>query len=338
MAAINPIVVEALFYGRENGKYRCHLCPHGCLIAPGKEGRCGARRGLDDMLEAGTYGRVSSICLDPIEKKPLYHFKPKEKAFSVGSVGCNMTCLHCQNYPLSQSFAGRKRTTYVSPPRLSAMCRSEKTDIIAFTYNEPTIWPEYIFDVMRADPELNCVLVTNGFCEEGPLKEICDITDAMNIDIKGFTEDFYGKICGGDMWKVLNSAEIVFEEGVHLELTYLLIPGHNDSPGELRRFTDWVMDSLSPGVPIHFTRFHPDNEMGGVPWTSPESLKDARDLALGAGLENVYVGNIISEDGGDTYCTNCGSAAIKRTGYLVDLSGLDGDRCASCRSTLNIIR
>ncbi|NLL94750.1 MAG: AmmeMemoRadiSam system radical SAM enzyme [Thermoplasmatales archaeon] len=338
MAAINPIVVEARYYERRGDKYQCDLCPHRCLVAVGKAGRCGARRGLEEFLEAGTYGRVSSLCLDPIEKKPFYHFRPKEKAFSVGSVGCNLTCRHCQNYPISQSSAGRKRTTYVSPPGLASMCRNEKTDIIAFTYNEPTIWPEYIFDVMRADPDLTCVLVTNGFCNEGPLKDLCDVTDAMNIDIKGFTEDFYGRICGGDMWKVLSSAEIVHEEGVHLELTYLLIPGHNDSLGELRRFADWVMDSLSPGVPIHFTRFHPDNEMGDVPWTSPESLENARGIALEAGLENVYIGNIISEGGADTYCPNCGNAVIRRTGYLVDLSGLDGDRCASCRSALNIIR
>lgn len=330
--------MEALYYEKEGDKYRCTLCPHGCLIPVGKDGRCGARRGLDGMLEASTYGRVSSMCVDPIEKKPLYHFRPKERAFSVGGVGCNMTCLHCQNYPLSQSFAGRKRTTYVSPPRLSSMCRSEKTDIIAFTYNEPTIWPEYIFDVMKADPDLTCILVTNGYCNEEPLRELCDVTDAMNIDVKGFTDSFYKKICGGDLRRVLDSAEIVFEEGVHLELTYLLIPGYNDSPEELDNFADWVIDSLSPRVPVHFTRFHPDNELGGVPWTSPESLRDAREMCTDRGLEHVYIGNILSDGGSDTYCPECGNAVIKRTGYLVDIGGLDGDRCASCRKAMNIVR
>jgi pyruvate formate lyase activating enzyme len=337
MGAISPVRIEAKYYRREGDKYVCELCPHHCHIGIGQYGRCGARRGNEDFLEAYSYGRVSSLCVDPIEKKPLNNYFPGSRIFSVGGIGCNMTCKHCQNYAISQSETGKKRTTFLSPQELVDMCHNEKLDSIAFTYNEPMIWYEYIMDVAKCDPSLRIVLVTNGLADEKPLRDLCKITDAMNIDVKGFTDDFYMQVCGAHLNDVLAATKISFEEGVHVELTYLIIPGYNDSKDEIRKFAEWVRTELSCDVPVHFTRFHPDNNMETVPWTPLDTMTAAADIASEAGLNYVYLGNVLTEGGSDTYCPECGATVIKRTGYLVDVCGLDGNRCISCHHKLNII-
>lgn len=338
MGAISPVSIEAKYYERDSDAYRCFLCPKGCRIPIGSTGACGARRGGKDYLEANTYGRVSSIGYDPIEKKPLYHYHPKEKTFSIGSIGCNMRCKHCQNYAISQSFSGKKRTTYKSPESIIEMCRSDGIRTIAFTYNEPTTWFEYILDIAALAPDLNVVIVTNGLINPAPLKDLCGVADAFNIDVKGFTDEFYTNICGAHLADVLRTVKAVFDSGKHLELTYLIIPGHNDSEDELREFCRWVISNLSRDVPIHFTRFHPDNRMTDVPWTPESTLEMARNMAMEAGMRYVYIGNLMTETGSDTYCPNCGSPAITRLGYLVDTGGLDGNRCARCGTELPIIR
>jgi len=249
-----------------------------------------------------------------------------------------MSCKHCQNYSISQSSSGKKRTTYESPEELVEMFRREKVDMIAFTYNEPAIWFEYMMDVMECAPDATYMLITNGYINEAPLRELCRHVSAMNIDVKGFTDEFYVNVCGGHLKNVLDTVKIAFSLGVHIELTYLLIPDHNDSTDEIRGFTKWVCDNLSPDVPVHFTRFHPDYEMNKVPWTSPESLLSALDTAMDAGLNNVYVGNIISEEGSDTYCPECGAVVIRRTGYLVNVVALEGLRCKGCGHRLYMVR
>lgn len=337
MGATSPIKVEARYYTKDGDRYQCELCPHRCRIAKGQFGKCGARRGEENFLEAYSYGRVSSLCVDPIEKKPLYHYHPKSKIFSVGGIGCNMSCKHCQNYSISQSEAGKKRTTFEAPQDLVNMCRNEGMDSIAFTYNEPVIWFEYIFDVLRCDPDLRCVLVTNGLINEAPLRDLCRVTEAMNIDIKGFTDEFYMNVCGAHLQDVLNAVKIAFEEKVHIELTYLIIPGHNDSVEEIREFVKWVKKELSVDVPVHFTRFHPDNGMDDVPWTPIDIMLKAQGIAEEEGLRYAYLGNVMVEGGSDTYCPECGAIVIEREGYLVDVSGLNGNRCASCRNRLYVI-
>jgi len=330
--------VEARFYERDGDAYICLLCPHRCRIAVGQFGKCGARRADDDILVAYSYGKVSSLCVDPVEKKPLYHFHPGCRVFSVGGIGCNMSCKHCQNYSISQSSSGKKRTTYESPEELVDMFRKERVDMIAFTYNEPAIWFEYIMDVADCAPDATYILVTNGYINEEPLRELCQYVSAMNIDVKGFNDEFYVEVCGGHLDDVLNTVKTAFSMGVHIELTYLLIPGHNDSDEEIGKFVKWIMDNLSADIPVHFTRFHPDNAMNNVPWTSPESLLKAMDMAMDAGLNNVYVGNIISEEGSDTYCPECGAVVIRRTGYLVNIVAMEGLRCKGCGHRLYMVR
>ena len=329
--------VRARYFSADAGRYVCGLCPHGCRIAPGGYGRCGSRRGEADFLSACTYGAVSSMAIDPMEKKPLYHYRPGEGVFSVGSVGCNMTCMHCQNHSISQSPAARRHTVYESPQDLASMCRAEGMDCIAFTYTEPSIWFEYILDVMEADPDLGCVVVSNGLLNEEPLRELCGVTDAFNIDVKGFTPGFYRDVCGAELEHVLRSLRIIHEEGVHLELTYLVIPGYNDTGAELNGFCDWVLENLSPDVPVHLTRFHPDNRMTDVPCTPEDTMYRARSIAASKGLHYVYLGNMLSEYS-DTVCPECGSTAVRRTGYTVDTGGLDGGRCRNCGHDLNIVR
>ena len=290
------------------------------------------------MLVAYSYGKVSSLCVDPMEKKPLFHFRPGGRCFSVGSVGCNMTCRHCQNYAISMLPSGKKRTTYKSPRELAEMCRREGQDVVAFTYNEPTIWYEYIRDVKAADPGLSIILVTNALICEEPLRRLCAITDAMNIDVKGFTDEFYMRICGAHLADVLKSTEIAFSEGVHIELTYLVIPGYNDSEAEVAEFCRWVADRLSVDVPVHFTRFHPDNEMTDVQWTPVETVLRCREIAMEAGLRYAYVGNTLIDEADDTYCPGCGAVPVSRLGYLVDIRGLDDCRCSRCGHDLYMVR
>jgi len=337
MAFINPDI-EARHYRKEGESYVCELCPHYCRIAVDGFGRCGSRKGEADKLVAYNYGKVSSIALDPVEKKPFYHYHPKEKVFSVGSIGCNLSCRFCQNYSISMSPAGKKRTTFEYPDEVTALCRQERTHLLAFTYNEPVIWFEYMIDVMLSDPGIEYSIVTNGFINEGPMRELCRYFKAMNIDIKGFTDQFYREICGGSLEPVLKAVKVASEEGVHIELTYMVIPGRNDDDGEIAMFSEWVRDNVSPDTPVHFTRFHPDYMMMDVGLTPVDSLLKCREIAINNGLNYVYVGNILTEDSADTYCPECGNLVIRRTGYQVDIVSLDGNRCTHCRHRQNIIR
>ena len=330
--------IEAAYCERDGDAFVCGLCPHHCRIGEGQTGRCMARRAEGGKLFASSYGKVTSMCVDPMEKKPLYNYMPGKRCLSIGGAGCNMRCLHCQNFAISSIPTGRRRSTYVSPEDLVAHCRREGLGVIAFTYNEPMIWYEYIRDVAAVDPDIRIVLVTNGLACEGPLRDLCRIADAMNIDVKGFTEEFYMRECGAHLRDVLDSVRIVFSEGVHLELTYLVIPGRNDSEDEVRAFCSWVASELSSDVPVHFTRFHPDYKLTDVPWTPVETVLRCREIGIEEGLNYVYVGNIIAEGPGDTFCPRCGRPVIRRFGFSVDASELDGPRCSNCGFDLGIVR
>ena len=323
---------EAMFYRREEAEQlRCTLCPRSCRIAPGKCGYCGVRRNSGGRLEALTWCRPAAVQIDPIEKKPLAFFLPGSRTFSLGTFGCNLGCVFCQNDELSRgSYPLGFREREVAPEEIVEAALRHGCRSVAFTYNEPGIWFEYIMDVMRADPDLHLVLVTNGFLNEEPLRQLCGVADAINLDVKGFTEDFYGKICEGRLADVMRSARIIRDEGVHLEITYLVIPGHNDSEDEVGSFCGWVRDELGADVPVHFTRFHPDFEMMDVPMTPVETVMRCREIGMGCGLEYVFVGNVVTEHADNTYCPGCGAMLVSRLGYLVDIVGLDGDRCSSC--------
>ena len=317
------VSIDHTFYSKDGESFICGICPNHCRLSEGKSGICRGRSVKDGEVSVDNYGKVTSIAMDPIEKKPLYHYHPGSYILSVGSYGCNMECRHCQNHRISQDPIGNM-FRYIPPEELVGICHDEGSEALAFTYNEPTVWYEYIRDVMESGPDLRYVLVTNGYIEKGPLEVLCNGTDAMNIDVKGFTEVFYRDVCGAHLHHVLETCETVFRKGVHLELTYLIIPGYNDDASQFKGFSDWVCDRLSCEVPVHFTRFHPDNRMTYVGPTPIDTMTKAMSIAKESGLCNVYLGNVAM--GASTYCPSCGKELIqRRCGDVV--SRVKGDRC-----------
>ncbi|NLO89954.1 MAG: AmmeMemoRadiSam system radical SAM enzyme [Clostridia bacterium] len=330
---------EALWYEKlEGNNVICRLCPHNCRISPGKRGICGVRKNQDGTLVAENYGRAGAVMVDPIEKKPLYHFYPGSYVLSAGARGCNFKCRFCQNWNLAH---GEHQEMDVSPLGLinAVQKYSGYYDVIgiAYTYSEPLMWYEFVLDASKFARKsgLKNVLVTNGFIEEEPLKELLPYIDAMNIDVKGFNKEFYRKIVGGDYGPVLRTAVIAKDKGCHVEITNLIIPGLNDSVHEIRMLVDWVADNLGRETPLHFSRYFPHHELRLEP-TPIATLNRARDIAREK-LHHVYIGNVADWEISGTYCPHCGNMVIQRTGYSVHLSRLAGDRCAECGEHLNIV-
>jgi len=330
---------EASFWTREGDKVRCSLCPHGCAIADGKRGICGVRESRGGKLYSLIYGKASSIHPDPIEKKPLYHFMPGTTAISFGSIGCNLSCMHCQNWSISRARYGQIELTNLTPKDVVRHAQDSGAKSVSWTYNEPTIWHEFTTVASKAAHAagLRTNYVTNGFINEEPLRELRGVIDAMNIDVKAFSEGFYKRICGGKLAPVLHASEVAHEIGIHVELTYLVIPEHNDSEPEISEFCGWVTKSLARDVPVHFSAFHPDYRLTNVARTSEKTLSKAYDLAKKAGLEFVYLGNIWAGDKDDTCCPACGTKVIDREGFSVRSMNLKGTRCGSCGASLNLV-
>ncbi|MFH0772431.1 MAG: AmmeMemoRadiSam system radical SAM enzyme [Candidatus Omnitrophota bacterium] len=280
---------EALYWGKKDDKARCHLCPHECKIVNGLVGICGVRRNIDGKLYSLVYGETTSIALDPIEKKPLYHYHPGEYILSLGTKGCNFKCPFCQNWTISQDIDAVTRK--VSPEWVIEKAKEHKSFGIAYTYNEPFIWYEFVLDTARfAKKEgLENVLVTNGYVNPEPLEEILPFIDAMNIDLKSLDDEFYRKICGASLEPVLYAIKRS-AKSCHVELTNLVIPGLNDSDDNFIRLVDWIFDNLGVEIPLHFSRYFPCYKLDR-PVTPLETLERARDIA-GKKLKNVYIGNI----------------------------------------------
>ncbi len=329
---------EALYYEKkEKNAVACALCPHLCEIREGKAGICRFRQNRGGTLFAANYGQASSFGLDPIEKKPLYHFYPGAYIFSIGTVGCNFGCEFCQNWQIAH---GDPALTDVTPERLVENAR-DYIDMgypnigVAYTYNEPFMWYEFVLDTARLVKEagMKNVLVTNGSVNEAPLREILPFIDAMNIDVKGFTEDYYRKYCKGSLAPVLRTVETAYR-ACHVELTTLLVTGLNDSPDEIERLTDWIA-SLDRDIPLHFSRYFP-NYKTDLPATPLEKLIEAREIAKKK-LSYVYIGNAQLPGASDTFCPNCGNEVISRIGYSARGVGLSGRNCSSCGSEIKFV-
>jgi pyruvate formate lyase activating enzyme len=323
----------------ENNKVQCLLCPHTCKINTNKRGICGVRENEDGKLVSLISGSCSSIADDPIEKKPLYHFYPGSLVLSLGSVGCTFRCAHCQNYSISTATPDEGYLQEVSPEDSVVLAKDHGCRGIAWTYNEPTIWHEYAFDTMqRAKKEgLYTVYVTNGYINEAPLKELSLYLDAMNIDVKAFTESFYKNICKARLEPVLRTCEQAKQLGIHLELTYLVIPGKNDTMDEIHRFCEWVVEKLGKDTPVHFSRFHPEYNLSDIPPTSKESLLQIFKIAQTTGLLYPYLGNIAHGDYDNTLCPVCKKVVIERHGFSAALKGLKEKNCRFCGTRLPII-
>ncbi|MEW6413428.1 MAG: AmmeMemoRadiSam system radical SAM enzyme [Candidatus Zixiibacteriota bacterium] len=312
----------------------CRLCPAECHLQPGKAGICRNRFNQDGMLVTDNYGELVTIAIDPIEKKPLYHFYPGRDILSTGPNGCNLGCVHCQNWTISQK---KVQTSYVAPAELVQTARQHGSMGIAFTYTEPLIWFEYIMDVapLLRDQDMKVVLVSNGYINEKPLRELLPMVDAANIDLKGISPEFYAKYCKGKLQPVLDTIRIMSEAGVHLELTNLIIPGQNDSDEDLKGIADFVA-SVNDSIPLHFSAYHPDYK-ASAPATPLETMLKAREIALSR-LKYVYVGNIVTESGSNTYCPGCGALLIERSHYFTSIRALSGSKCEACGFDTGIIQ
>jgi pyruvate formate lyase activating enzyme len=315
-----------------NGRVHCYLCPRHCHIGEGQGGFCFIRVNQGGKLYSLGYGSPAALQIDPIEKKPLNHFLPGTKVFSMGTAGCNMGCFFCQNWDISKSRSDQVRSTHIPPEDVPQLALHYGCPSIAFTYNEPTIWGEYVVDICRAAKErgLRTVMVSNGYITRDAFHDIYDYVDAANIDLKAFTENFYGKITLTHLQPVLETLLwLKNETKVWFEITNLMIPTLNDDPGETRRLAEWILEHLGPDVPLHFTAFHPDFKLQDKPRTPPATLHRARVIAREVGLHYVYEGNIVS-DGANTSCPQCGSVLIRRSWHDVTENRLSAGACPDC--------
>jgi pyruvate formate lyase activating enzyme len=322
----------------EDGRIQCDLCPRLCKLNEGQRGLCFVRARSGDKIVLTTYGRSSGFCIDPIEKKPLNHFLPGTPVLSFGTAGCNLTCKFCQNWDISKASAFDRLQEVASPEAIVAGAARTGSRSIAYTYNDPVIFLEYAVDVAAAARAANVrnVAVTAGYISEAAREEFFRDMDAANVDLKAFTDGFYRKLCSARLAPVLETLEYLrHETSVWLEITTLLIPGHNDGDEEVAALCEWIADRLGPDVPLHFSAFHPDWRMRDVPMTPAATLKRARKIAMRAGLRYVYTGNIHDEAGQSTYCHECGARLIGRDQYRITAWSLDAaGRCNACGSAL----
>lgn len=325
----------------EDGRVKCHVCNRECVIPEGKYGFCRTRQNKDGKLYTLIYGVVSSASVDPIEKKPLYHFMPCSTSYSLGTVGCNFRCKNCQNYTISQMRIDEVNTVEILPESaldraVSSGCRS-----ISFTYNEPAIWFEYTYDTAKLAHEagIATVYVTNGYISEKALRMIAPYLDAFSVDIKAFRDKFYKEVCSAKLAPVLKSAKLARELGMHVEVVNLIIPTLNDSPEEIRELVQWVRDNLGDYTPLHFTRFYPYYKLDKLPPTPLRTLETAYNIAKEEAMKYVYVGNVPGTEKDNTYCPNCGKLLIRRHGFDVTCDGLTSDnRCQKCNTEIEIRR
>lgn len=327
---------QAMFWEKkENERVQCFLCPQLCLIAPERKGFCRVRLNQNGSLYTLNYGKCTSYGMDPIEKKPLYHFYPGSYIFSVGTFGCNLRCGFCQNWSIAH---GEPESIETTPEKLIevAMRKSPEQSVgIAYTYSEPLMWYEFVLDTAIAVREagLKNVLVTNGFINPEPLEKLLPYIDAMNIDVKGFSDSYYNEACVGELHPVLKTVEAASKQ-CHVEITTLLVTGLNDSEQEISDLVDWLA-GVNPEIPIHFSRYFPNYQME-LPPTPVETMEKAREIALKK-LSYVYLGNVRGNDGSNTYCPECKSLLIDRWGYSAVIKGLDNKNCSQCGREINLV-
>ena len=311
---------------------QCNLCPKSCVIAPGQSGECRIRINLNGKLTAVTYGRPCAVHVDPVEKKPLFHFLPGSLALSIATTGCNLHCKNCQNWSISQANPEDVEAYRVLPEQLPLLAEQNQCRSIAYTYTDPVVYYEYALDscqqVRKAG--LKNLLITAGYINPDPWKRLCAVADAANIDLKAFSERFYRDICEASLAPVLNALVQAKSAGVWVEVTNLVIPTLNDSDNDFTRLCRWIARNLGTETPLHFSRFHPDYRMRALPPTPPDTLERARAIARSEGLQFVYIGNLFTEDGETTFCPKCGALLIERRGFTILQNRMKKGACPQC--------
>lgn len=323
---------EALFYRETAGGLECLKCPNSCVLAPGDTGICRNRINHEGKMYSIAYGNPCAVHIDPIEKKPFFHFLPTTHAFSIATAGCNFACLNCQNWEISQFNPKETQNDDLMPDRVVSECLKSGCESIAYTYSEPVTFYEYSLDTatLARGKKIRNVWHSNGYINEQPLRKLCKVMDAANVDLKSFDDAIYKKLSSGHLAPVLQTLKVLKEEGVWLEITNLVIPNWTDDLGMIKRMCDWFVQNGLQECPLHFSRFNPLYKLTQLPVTPVSTLENARDIAVKAGVHYVYIGNVPGHWAENTYCHNCGKMIIERRGYQILKNSLEGGKCKFC--------
>lgn len=328
---------ECMFYEKlKDHKVQCHLCPRNCLIADGKRGNCKVRENQNGTLYNLVYAKLCAIAIDPMEKKPLYHFLPGSPVYSLGTAGCNLHCRFCQNWTTSQAMPEEVESISLSPEELVDEAVNSGCTAIAYTYNEPIIFYEYVLDCAKIAKKrgIKNVIVCNGFINPEPMELWCKYIDAANIDLKAFTDKFYRQVTGAWIEPVLETLKVIKKKGIWLEITNLIIPTLNDKISEIKKMCSWIKENLSATTPLHFTAFYPCYKLTDLPPTPGDILLKAKSIADKAGLKYVYIGNVPAEKESNTYCPKCGKLLIERGLFNIMQNNIKDGKC-SCGYKVN---
>jgi pyruvate formate lyase activating enzyme len=319
-----------------NNNVVCQICPNRCVLAPGDRSICRSKVNMDGTLYSLVYGNPCSVNIDPVEKKPLFHFLPRSRAFSIATAGCNFRCLNCQNWEISQAKPHEIRHYELFPQDVIDEALRSESPSIAYTYSEPITFFEYMIDTARLAREsnLNNLLISNGYINREPLLALCKVIDAANVNLKSFDDAIYRKLNGGRLEPVLNTFKTMHGEGVHFEMTNLVVPGYTDDAEMVKQMCHWILAHLGPDHPLHFLRFFPKYKLNRLPPTPLSTLIEFRKLAMSEGIRYVYVGNVSFPEGNNTYCHHCKKLLVERIGYSIPNYHLEGNRCKFCKTTI----
>ncbi len=329
--------VEARYYKKHpDSEIECTLCPRFCKLGDKERGYCGVRENIGGTYYTLVYGKACSIAVDPIEKKPLFHYLPKSSALSIATAGCNVNCKFCQNWEISQVRPEQVQNYDLPPLAVVETAQKYRCPVIAYTYTEPVIFYEYMYDTsLEARKKgVKSVVITGGHINPEPIEDLTKVVDAIKVDLKAFSQDFYTNYVRGKLQPVLEAIKIVHKSSVWLELVYLVIPTLNDSPDEIRKMCQWIMKEIGPDVPLHFSRFVPKYLIKNLPPTPVSTLEKVQKIALEEGIHYVYIGNVPGHPAESTYCPNCKKIVIKRIGYQINEIELKGGKCKYCNNPI----
>ncbi|MFO7890577.1 MAG: AmmeMemoRadiSam system radical SAM enzyme [bacterium] len=335
--ALSSSHTEARYYEKLKGnKIQCHLCPWNCVVEPGKKGHCQVRVNRSGTYNTLVYGKISAYHNDPIEKKPFYHVLPSTYAFSIASVGCNVDCLFCQNWELARRSLTDVKTVDFTPDEIVEYAKKVNSTSIAFTYNEPTIFNEFVYDVaeIAQNKGLKTVIVSNGYINRRPLLDLVSKIDAYKVDLKAFTQDYYRNVVHGRLEPIKETLITLKQEGIWSEIVYLIVPTLNDNMDDIKRMCKWIKSELGDDVPVHFSRFYPKYKLRNLPPTPVKTMVKARKTALDAGIKFAYLGNIPGHEGENTYCPSCSKTLIRRVGYRVYENHIKHGKCRYCSENI----
>jgi len=321
----------------DGGSTKCTLCPNGCIRTSGKRGKCNARENRNGEYFSLVYNAPCLIHLDKIEKLPIYHLAPGSDVFSIATAGCNLTCKYCQNWQFSQKPPLETDNYSITPPEVVQKAKDAFCNTIAFFYTEPVVYFEYMYDIASIAKQrgMRTIMVSAGYINDEPLREILPLIDAVTFGLKGFSKEYYADVVGGDLERVLHTLTLLHKSGVWFEIVNLIVPTLNDNPQDIRRMCQWVKENLSPSTPIHFTRFVPEYQLRNLPITPQQSLEQARGIAFETGLSYAYAGNMPGHEGNNTYCPKCRKLLVQRLGIKMKNNHIRNGKCPQCGTPQN---